>query len=123
MGLIPGQEDPLKKEMATHSSILAWRIPWTEDPGRLQSMELQRVGCVYIYSEFPCRQLGLFLIHCDNLFRLIEVLIPLIMNIIIDMTIGIELNILLLVFYMALLLFHVFILFFFILLWLLDVKS
>ena len=37
-----GQEDPLEKEMATHSSILAWRIPWTEDPGRLQSMELQR---------------------------------------------------------------------------------
>ena len=33
-----GQEDPLEKEMATHSSILAWRIPWTENPGRLQSM-------------------------------------------------------------------------------------
>ena len=33
-----GQEDPLEKEMATHSSILAWRIPWTEEPGRLQSM-------------------------------------------------------------------------------------
>ena len=39
-----GQEDPLEKEMATHSSILAWKIPWTEDPGRLQSMESQRVG-------------------------------------------------------------------------------
>ena len=38
-----GQEDPLEKEMATHSSILAWRIPWTEEPGRLQSMGLQRV--------------------------------------------------------------------------------
>ena len=36
-----GQEDPLEKEMATHSSILAWRIPWTEEPDRLQSMELQ----------------------------------------------------------------------------------
>ena len=36
-----GQEDPLEKEMATHSSILAWRIPWTEKPGRLQSMWLQ----------------------------------------------------------------------------------
>ena len=36
-------EDPLKKEMATHSSILAWRIPWTEDPGGLQSMGSQRV--------------------------------------------------------------------------------
>ena len=35
-------EDPLEKEMATHSSILAWEIPWTEDPGRLQPMELQK---------------------------------------------------------------------------------
>ena len=39
-----GWEDPLDKEMATHSSILAWRIPWTEEPGGLQSMGLQRVG-------------------------------------------------------------------------------
>ena len=39
-----GGEDPLKKEMATHSSILAWEIPWTEEPGGLQSMGLQRVG-------------------------------------------------------------------------------
>ena len=38
-----GQEDPLEKEMATHSSILAWRIPWTEEPGWIQSMGLQRV--------------------------------------------------------------------------------
>ena len=38
------REDPLKKEMATHSSILAWRIPRREDPGRLQSMGSQRVG-------------------------------------------------------------------------------
>ena len=38
-----GQEDPLEKEMATHSSFLAWRIPWTEEPGRLQSMGSQRV--------------------------------------------------------------------------------
>ena len=37
-------EDPLEKEMATHTSILAWKIPWTEEPGRLQSMESQRVG-------------------------------------------------------------------------------
>ena len=36
-------EDPLEKKMATHSSILAWRIPWTEEPGGLQSMGLQRV--------------------------------------------------------------------------------
>ena len=37
----PGQEDPLEKEIATHSSILAWEIPWTEEPGGLQSMGLQ----------------------------------------------------------------------------------
>ena len=39
-----GQKDPLEKEMATHSSILAWRIPWTEELGGLQSTGLQRVG-------------------------------------------------------------------------------
>ena len=38
-----GQEDPLEKEMATHPSILAWKIPWTQEPGRLHSMESQRV--------------------------------------------------------------------------------
>ena len=39
-----GWEDPLEKEMATHSSILVWRIPWMEEPGRLQSTRSQRVG-------------------------------------------------------------------------------
>ena len=39
-----GGEDPLEEEMATHSSTLAWKSPWTEDPGRLQSMGSQRVG-------------------------------------------------------------------------------
>ena len=39
-----GREDPLKKKMATHSRILAWRIPWTEEPGGLQSTGSQRVG-------------------------------------------------------------------------------
>ena len=39
-----GWEDPLEKEMATHSSTLAWKIPWTEEHGRLQSMGSQRVG-------------------------------------------------------------------------------
>ena len=39
-----GQEDPLEKEMANHSSTLAWKIPWTEEPGKLQSMVLKRVG-------------------------------------------------------------------------------
>ena len=38
-----GQEDPLEEEMATHSGVLAWRIPWTEKSGRLQSIDLQRV--------------------------------------------------------------------------------
>ena len=38
------QEDPLEKGMAIHSNILAWRIPWIEEPGRLQSMQSQRVG-------------------------------------------------------------------------------
>ena len=39
-----GREDPLEKEMAIHSSAIAWKIPWTEEPDRLQSMESQRVG-------------------------------------------------------------------------------
>ena len=42
-GLILGQEDPLEKGMATHSSILAWKIPWTEEPGGLQPIGSQRV--------------------------------------------------------------------------------
>ena len=41
VGSIPGREDPLEEGMATHSSILAWRILWTEEPGRLQSIESQ----------------------------------------------------------------------------------
>ena len=44
-GSIPGQEDPLEEGMATHSSISAWRIPWTEEPGGLQSVGSHRVGC------------------------------------------------------------------------------
>ena len=39
-----GQEDPLEKEMATHSSILVWKIPWTKEPGGLWSIGLQRIG-------------------------------------------------------------------------------
>ena len=42
-GSSPGREDPLEEEMATHSSSLAWEIPWTEEPGRLQPIGLQRV--------------------------------------------------------------------------------
>ena len=44
VGAFPGQEDPLEEGMATHSSILAWRIPWTEEPGRLQSTGSQKTG-------------------------------------------------------------------------------
>ena len=47
-----GQEDPLEKETAIHSSTLAWKIPWVEEPGRLQSMGLQRVGTWLI--DFTC---------------------------------------------------------------------
>ena len=50
-----GWEDPLKEEMATHSSILAWRIPWTEEPGSLQSMGSTRVG--YDLATQPTNQL------------------------------------------------------------------
>ena len=45
-----GREEPLEKEMATHSSILAWKIPWREEPGRLQSMESRRVR--HLLSNF-----------------------------------------------------------------------
>ena len=48
-----GQEDPLEKEMATHSSILAWRVPWAEEPDGLQSMGSQRVGHNWATSTFP----------------------------------------------------------------------
>jgi len=44
LGSIPGLEDLLEKEMATHSSILAWKMPWIKEPGRLQSMGSERVG-------------------------------------------------------------------------------
>ena len=46
-----GWEDPLEKEMATYSSILAWRIPWTEEPGRLQSTRSQRVGSLPLFNH------------------------------------------------------------------------
>ena len=46
-----GREDPLEKEMATHSSILAWRIPWKEEPGGLQSLRFRRVGHGWVNSR------------------------------------------------------------------------
>ena len=50
-----GREDPLEKEMVTHSSILAWRIPRTEEPGRLQSMESQRVVHNWVTNTITLR--------------------------------------------------------------------
>ena len=50
LGLIPGLDDVLEKGMATHSCIMAWRIPWTEEPGNLQSMGSQRVGMTEQFS-------------------------------------------------------------------------
>ena len=49
-----GQEDPLEKEMATHFSTLAWKIPWTEEPGRLQSIGSQRVGHDWATCQCQC---------------------------------------------------------------------
>ena len=49
-----GQEDPLEKEMATHFSTLAWKIPWTEEPGRLQSIGSQRVGHNWATCQCQC---------------------------------------------------------------------
>ena len=55
-----GWEDPLEKEMATHSSILAWEIPWTEKPDGLQSMEFQSVGH-YLVTEQQCASSNVFI--------------------------------------------------------------
>ena len=51
-----GREDPLEKEMATHSSTLAWKIPWMEEPGRLQSMVSQRVR--HDWATSPCKDIN-----------------------------------------------------------------
>ena len=67
-----GWEDPLEKEMATHSSILAWRIPWTEEPGRLQSIVLQRVRHDWATSlslSFPLGFTGLISLKSKGLSR------------------------------------------------------
>ena len=55
MGSIPGLEDPLEQEMATHSNILAWKIPWTEEPGGRQSLGLQRIRHFKQLSMQPTR--------------------------------------------------------------------
>jgi len=53
LGLIPGSESSLEKEMANHSSILAWRIPWTEEPGRVQSMGSQELDTTLVINPPP----------------------------------------------------------------------
>ena len=57
-----GGEDPMEKEVATHSSILPWKIPWTDEPGRLQSTELQRVRYNWAHTHrlINCNNLSLF---------------------------------------------------------------
>ena len=70
-----GREDPLEKEMVTHSSTMAWKIPWTEEPSRLQSMGSQRIGHDWVTSHCSNKQtknlvvlglfsVGLFLLLC-----------------------------------------------------------
>ena len=53
-----GQKDPLEKGMSTHSSILAWRIPWTEEPGELQSLGLQKVRHDWVTNTFTLLSLN-----------------------------------------------------------------
>ena len=57
-----GREDPLEEDMTTHSGILAWRIPWTEEPGELQSMESHRVGHNWVTNVEPLCSMWLCLI-------------------------------------------------------------
>ena len=70
-----GQEDPLEKEMATHSSTLAWRIPWTEEPGGLQSTGFKESDMTEQLSTAQQREHTEFLPHnalhlaCDNLLK------------------------------------------------------
>ena len=64
-----GPEDPLEKEMATHSSILAWRIPRTEEPGGLQSIGLQKVGRDWVTNIFIFHQFSSVAQSCLTLFN------------------------------------------------------
>ena len=61
-----GQEDPLEKGMATHSSILAWEIPWTEEPGWLQSMGLQSDMTEQLSFHFSSNKGNLYLVLMKN---------------------------------------------------------
>ena len=66
-----GWEDPLEKGMATHSSILAWRIPWTEEPGRLQSMGSQRVRHYCVTNTFLAKSKHLLIFWLQSLSAVI----------------------------------------------------
>ena len=72
-GLIPAWGNPLEKEMATHSSILAWRIPWTEEPGELRSVGSQRVRhdrVTNTFTLYPTKNLYLeYMKNSNNLIR------------------------------------------------------
>ena len=76
-----GLEDPLEEDLATHSSILAWRILWTEEPGELQSMELKRGGhdlmtkqqlymcvCIYIYIYINLKYMYIYMCVCVYIY-------------------------------------------------------
>ena len=62
-----GWEDPLEKELAAHSSILAWKIPWTEEPGGLQSMGHKTVGHDLVTKQQQQQHVYLQLGHCANI--------------------------------------------------------
>ena len=70
VGSIAGQEDPLEKGMATHSSILAWRIPWTVDPGGLQSLGPTNSQCGELEEEGHLgRDVGYIFLNCIQLSK------------------------------------------------------
>ena len=69
-----GWKDPLEKEMATHSSILTWKIPWTEEPGRLESMGSQRVRRNYEHTQTKAPLEYLAFDHLfDHLFQKLQI--------------------------------------------------
>ena len=59
-----GQKDPVEKEMATHSSILAWKVPWTEEPGRLHSMDHKRV-----IHDFVTKQQNIYIQYSYSIYN------------------------------------------------------
>ena len=72
VGSILGQDDPLEEEMATHSSILAWRIPWTRDPGRLQSKPLDKL--------FPFVSVNVLICHIRMVVHTLRIILVLLIE-------------------------------------------